>query len=204
MSTQTVLVVEDEPYLRQMVAELLRGEGYRVEEAADGAEALEVVERFHVAPNTLGLVVLDLMLPGVSGLEVLQRLPALGFRVPVLATSVSDQALAAAVAAGAERVLPKPFDPVALLEIVGRSCSARAAAVRGLAGVPFRRGVRRGGAFRPSRRVAARRPLRCRLTPRRLVERALVRLDRTARALEFELSRLETLFQDRRWLRGLD
>jgi|SRR5579884_142524 len=200
MSARTVLVVEDEPYLRRMLADLLRAEGYAVEEAADGAEALDVVERYHVAPKMLGLVVLDLMLPRVSGLEVLQRLPALGLQVPVVATSVSGRQLAAAMAAGAARVLPKPFDPGALLEIVGRSCLPPVA--ERPAGAP--RAARRARALVAGRRLAALHAPRCRMAARRLVRRALGRLEATARALELELTLLDALFRCRPQLPGLD
>ena len=61
----TVLVVDDEPIVREVVVRYLRREGYETLEAADGLRARELLE--HEQPN---LVVLDLMLPGVDGLEL--------------------------------------------------------------------------------------------------------------------------------------
>lgn len=62
---RTVLVEEDEPTVREMVAEVLAGDGLRVVTAADGRQALE---SFRAEPPDL--VLLDLMLPGLSGMEV--------------------------------------------------------------------------------------------------------------------------------------
>jgi len=61
----TVLVVDDEPIVREVVVGYLQREGYRTLEAADGPAAKELVER-----ETPALVVLDLMLPGMDGLEL--------------------------------------------------------------------------------------------------------------------------------------
>ena len=61
----TVLVVDDEPIVREVVVGYLEREGYRTLEAADGPAAKELVER-----ETPALVVLDLMLPGMDGLEL--------------------------------------------------------------------------------------------------------------------------------------
>ena len=67
-----ILVVDDDANLRHLVAAYLKKEGYRVTEAADGPAALQAAGAGH--PD---LVVLDLMLPGLSGLEVARRLSAL-------------------------------------------------------------------------------------------------------------------------------
>ena len=86
-----ILLVEDNPNDVKLALHAFKANklANNIQVVRDGAEALDVVERCHVAPNRLGLVVLDLMLPRVSGLEVLQRLLSLGCRVPVVATSVS-------------------------------------------------------------------------------------------------------------------
>jgi len=116
---KTVLICEDDPNLRTLVR-LALGDDYRYFEAPDGPSGLALAER--TDPD---LIVLDLMLPGRSGLDVLRELRGADefteTRVIVIsAWSDSDEA---AIAAGADRFLAKPFDPdelrdaaVALLE----------------------------------------------------------------------------------------
>jgi CheY-like chemotaxis protein len=191
MRTQTVLVVEDELDARQMVVDVLRAEGYAVEEAADGEEALAAVQRWDAGESRPDLMLLDLMLPRIDGLEVLSRLPGLGCKVPVVATSASGQHLRVAAAAGAHELLPKPFDLDALLTIVGRHCQPGASAParrRPTRRLPVLRSLRRPvqGGHAPGRPRAP----RCRLDPRRRVGFALVRLQATGRAIEVELALL--------------
>lgn len=116
---KTVLICEDDPNLRTLVR-LALGDDYRYFEAPDGPSGLALAER--TDPD---LIVLDLMLPGRSGLDVLRELRGADefteTRVIVIsAWSDSDEA---AIAAGANHFLAKPFDPdelrdaaVALLE----------------------------------------------------------------------------------------
>ena len=71
MTEHTILVVDDDPALAEMIGIVLAGEGYQLEFCADGAAA---VDRFHeVQPD---LVLLDLMLPGLSGIDVCRTIPA--------------------------------------------------------------------------------------------------------------------------------
>lgn len=77
-----VLVVEDEPGLRMGLADGLRSEGFEVEERADGASGLERAEQ-----GGVDALLLDLMLPGLDGFEVLRRLRAARRPVPVLVMS---------------------------------------------------------------------------------------------------------------------
>ena len=118
---QTILVVEDEAPLRALVADILREEGYEVEEARDGAQALDALAR--PRPDRPSAVVLDMMLPRLDGVSLLRRLQAEGPRVPVVAMSASREHLAAAVHAGARGTIPKPFDIDQLVEVVNRSCA---------------------------------------------------------------------------------
>ena len=73
MSSELVLVVDDEPSIVQLARLYLEREGFRVESAGDGPAALQAVERLHPA-----LLVLDVMLPGLDGFEVCKRLRAAG------------------------------------------------------------------------------------------------------------------------------
>src|SRR5689334_11738892 len=100
----------------------LRDEGFRVEEARDGAEAIKALDQYRPPPARLCLVLLDQMLPKADGVEVLQHLAAHGAYVPVVAMSASRTRLKAAAEAGADDTLEKPFDLGKLLEVVERCC----------------------------------------------------------------------------------
>ena len=78
MAEQTILIAEDDPDIRDGVRILLSGEGYRILEAENGPRALSLL-----TPE-VDLVILDIMMPKLSGLEVLQRLRAAGCRTPIL------------------------------------------------------------------------------------------------------------------------
>ena len=106
----TILVCDDEPSLRELVRAVL-GSRYSFVEADDGPRALALARELR--PD---LIVLDLMLPGMSGMEVLDVLrsdPQLA-SVPVIVVTAWSHAEANALVAGADRFVPKPFDPEAL------------------------------------------------------------------------------------------
>lgn len=115
--TATVLVCDDEEVMRALVCAILADERYETVEARDGDESLEIARS--VRPD---LVVLDMMMPGRSGLEVLGELradPELAETAVVMLTARTQAADRAAVAeAGADRYLPKPFSPAELLSLV--------------------------------------------------------------------------------------
>ena len=118
-----VLLVEDDDCLRALLAQFLGSEGYTVQEAEDGAEAIRLLDRARAAGERPGLILLDLMLPGESGLQVLERLMAQD-DVPVVVMSVHDPLLMAATDLGATAVLIKPFELDQVLPIVARYCEA--------------------------------------------------------------------------------
>src|SRR5438874_9868625 len=108
----TVLVVDDDPPIRRMLQRTFAAEGYRVETAADGGEALSAVER-----SVPDLLVLDVAMPGVDGLAVCRRLRRRGLALPILLLTARD-AVADRVAgldAGADDYLVKPFASEELL-----------------------------------------------------------------------------------------
>lgn len=119
----SILVVEDDPTIRLTISELLRDEGHTVIEASDGANAVAVLRARRPPPATLCLVLLDMMLPIIDGVQVLQVLATLGSYVPVVAMSADHVQLLQAVRAGAEATLGKPFDLDRLLDVVERNCS---------------------------------------------------------------------------------
>jgi two-component system OmpR family response regulator len=109
-----ILVVDDEQSIVDAVATALRYEGYDVEEAATGREALQAVVRYE--PD---LVVLDWMLPDIEGIEVGRRLRARGFKTAVLFLTAKDatESKVEALGAGGDDYVTKPFS---LAEIVAR------------------------------------------------------------------------------------
>lgn len=113
-ATKTILIAEDEEALRELVRVSL-GAAYDFLEASDGVEALE-----HIRLSRPDLIVLDLMLPRRSGVDVLAAVrgdTSMG-HTPVVVISAWTHAQEAAVDAGADRFVPKPFDPDELKAIV--------------------------------------------------------------------------------------
>lgn len=104
MAAQTILIAEDDPDIRDGVRILLAGEGYRILEAENGPRALEIF-----TPE-VDLVVLDIMMPGMSGLRVCEKLRKIS-TVPILFLTAksqeSDKLLG--LTAGGDDYLPKPF-----------------------------------------------------------------------------------------------
>jgi class 3 adenylate cyclase/ActR/RegA family two-component response regulator len=115
-----ILVVDDNEANRDLLSRRLMREGYRVTAAENGAAALALT-----AAEDFDLVLLDLMMPGMSGFEVLCRLKAdAGTRhVPVIMISALDEfdSTVRCIEAGAEDYLPKPFNPVLLRARIGAS-----------------------------------------------------------------------------------
>ncbi len=103
-----VLVVDDEPQVRRIIASYLEAEGFDVRMAADGTQALA-----ELAKRKADLVVLDLMLPGVDGLTVLRRLRESGDQVPVIVLSAKGQESERVVGLelGADDYISKPASP---------------------------------------------------------------------------------------------
>jgi DNA-binding response OmpR family regulator len=116
-----VLVVDDEPAIRSLIRTTLEREGHSVLEATDGPSGLEAARRFR--PD---LILLDIALPRLSGLEVCRRLKAspntAGAAVLLLSglPQVGDE-----LSAGADGCLPKPFTPDAIVLQVEQALSRR-------------------------------------------------------------------------------
>jgi DNA-binding NtrC family response regulator len=113
-----VLVVDDDPGVRYTLREILASEGLLVDEAADGAEALA---RFEAQPAPL--VVTDLRMPGMDGMELLRRLAARtpAPRVVVITAHGSERQAVEAMKAGAYDYFKKPFENEELLAVVRRA-----------------------------------------------------------------------------------
>lgn len=113
-----VLVVDDEPHIGQIIRVRLEQGPFTVVLAGDGLEALALL----AAHDDIRLVVLDIMLPGIGGLEVLRRLRSderwRDLPCIVLTAAGHDEQFRQAVALGAADVLTKPFSPRRLFERV--------------------------------------------------------------------------------------
>ena len=104
---QTVLVVEDETSIASFVALYLKNAGYRVQTAGTGQDALDVLS--HDRPD---LIVLDLMLPDIDGIEVCRRIRR-GSDIPILMLTARDEDVDKIIGleVGADDYLTKPFNP---------------------------------------------------------------------------------------------
>jgi CheY-like chemotaxis protein len=111
-----VLLVEDDPDLREIERLLLGEAGYRVETAAEGREALAVVEREQPA-----LILLDMRMPGMDGTTFAHELHARhGHSIPLVVVTAAEDARGQARRVEAEGYLGKPFDVDTMLAAVER------------------------------------------------------------------------------------
>ncbi|MFL1427548.1 MULTISPECIES: response regulator transcription factor [unclassified Nocardiopsis] len=145
-----VLVVEDEPYMAQAVADGLRLAAIAADVAGDGDTALELL-----AVNTYDIAVLDRDVPGPSGDEIARHIVASGSGTPILMLTAADRLddKASGFGLGADDYLTKPFDMrelVLRLRALDRRRAHSRPPVREIAGVrldPFRREVHRDGRY---------------------------------------------------------
>ena len=108
-TTATVLVVDDEPAIREIVATLLEDEGYLVRHAKDGLEALAAID-----DDSIDLVVSDVVMPRLDGASLVRKLRRRGHLIPVVLMS----AVYADVDLPGVRFVPKPFEIDRLLGTV--------------------------------------------------------------------------------------
>jgi two-component system, chemotaxis family, chemotaxis protein CheY len=116
-----VLVVDDDPFIREVIVELLQDEGYTVAQTANGEEALSYLQQQQVYPC---VILLDLMMPKMNGWEfrAAQRQdPALA-AIPVITISAHADLLTAASQLDVAGHFPKPIDMDRLLAAIQRYC----------------------------------------------------------------------------------
>jgi two-component system, OmpR family, phosphate regulon response regulator PhoB len=122
VSNARILIVEDHPTMREAMRLVLEGEGFTIEEAADGQRALEMVRA-----DPPDLVFLDMNIPGSSGAEVLAQVRAdpatAGVRV-IIVTADGEEGRDRAISMGADEYFTKPFSPITLLRTVEQVLSA--------------------------------------------------------------------------------
>jgi len=109
-----ILVVDDEPHIRRVLSAILGGQGYDVRTARDGMEGLD-----ELSVESVDLVILDLMMPGADGLEILSKIRSDPLRsetpVIILTAKGQDADRDAAMAGGANDFMTKPFSPKKLI-----------------------------------------------------------------------------------------
>ncbi|HUL59378.1 MAG TPA: response regulator transcription factor [Anaeromyxobacteraceae bacterium] len=118
LARQRILVVDDDPELRAALVEALEAEGFTVDEAEDGIQALE-----RIADAGPDVLLVDYGLPRLAGDELVRRLRALGVNAPVVLVTAADRAREVAEAMGVERWVGKPVSLRELLAQVRRAAS---------------------------------------------------------------------------------
>lgn len=110
-----ILLAEDEEVLRMLVVDTLEDEDYEVDEAADGMEAVQLLES-----NTYDLIILDYMMPGYTGLEIIEKIQSSEIKKQgkILMLSAKSQQFEQEriLEAGADYFMAKPFSPLKLIE----------------------------------------------------------------------------------------
>jgi CheY-like chemotaxis protein len=111
-----ILIVEDHPTMREAMRLVLEGEGFQIDEAPDGDQALEAVRS-----DPPDVVLLDMSIPGTSGPDVLAAVkadPSTAEVRVIVVTATGEEGRSAAMASGADHYFTKPFSPIALLQAV--------------------------------------------------------------------------------------
>jgi CheY-like chemotaxis protein len=113
---ETILVVDDAEPIRKMVCSMLRGSGYSVKEAADGAQALGMIEQQR---ESIHLVLTDVIMPEMTGAELARHLSRVCPQLPIIFMSgYSEDPVVRSVESLGSAFLPKPFTASALVEKV--------------------------------------------------------------------------------------
>lgn len=119
--SRTILVVDDAAFMRMMIRDILAKEGYRIEEAVNGRDAIEKYDQ--VLPD---LVTLDITMPEMNGIDALKAIrekdPAA--RVLMVSAMGQQQMIVEALESGAMDFLVKPFQPTKVLETVKKCLAA--------------------------------------------------------------------------------
>ena len=129
-ATKTILLVDDDPSVREMIGRVLAEEGYLVLRAADGFEAIKVA-----SGNSIDLVLLDLNMPGKGGWDTFERITSENPNVAVVIITAKPDQLFTSVAAGVGALLEKPLDFNLLLrtvsDLINESAEQRLARMTG-------------------------------------------------------------------------
>ena len=110
-----VLIVEDEPHIRFLIAKVLMDAEHHVQEAGDGLEGLHAL---YASPQSLDLIILDIQMPKMDGFQFLDLLRRQPFYVPVIVLTAHRNLAARVEERGADGYLSKPFNRKQLLAMV--------------------------------------------------------------------------------------
>jgi DNA-binding response OmpR family regulator len=112
-----ILLAEDEEVLRMLVADTLEEEGYHLDEACDGEEAYKLIQQ-----HEYDLIILDYMMPGYTGIELIQMIKAhpkqAKAKIIMLSAKSQSSDQQNVLRAGADEFISKPFSPLNLLDKV--------------------------------------------------------------------------------------
>jgi two-component system, chemotaxis family, chemotaxis protein CheY len=119
--SMTILVVDDAAFMRMMIRDILSKEGYHIEEAVNGRDAVEKYDQ--CSPD---LVTLDITMPEMNGIDALKEIRAKdpGARVLMVSAMGQQQMIVEALESGAMDFLVKPFQPTKVLETVKKCLAA--------------------------------------------------------------------------------
>jgi DNA-binding response OmpR family regulator len=136
MSSELILLVDDEPSIIQLSRMYFERDGFRVQEIGDGEAALEAVAKHRPA-----LIVLDVMLPKLDGFEVCRKLRASGDQTPIIMLTARDEDIdkILGLELGADDYLTKPFNPRELIARV-KAILRRSDSAKRVDGKPIHRG----------------------------------------------------------------
>jgi two-component system, chemotaxis family, chemotaxis protein CheY len=114
--SQHILIIDDDPAIRETLAEVLEEEGYTVEVANNGAEGLAAIERIRPA-----MLLLDMRMPVMDGWSLARVLHERAIKLPVVVMTAAQETHQWSQEIAAAAVLAKPFNLNELLEVVGRT-----------------------------------------------------------------------------------
>ena len=114
---KNILVIDDNPINREILRNILELKGFSIVEAKNGKEAIEIL-----GSEKFSLIIIDLIMPGMSGFETTEKIRAMGIKTPILAHSSlsSREDKRRCLQVGCDDFLPKPLDFKKLIEVVNR------------------------------------------------------------------------------------
>lgn len=117
MSAKKILIVDDEEILRMLITDTLEFEGYEIDEAGDGQEGYDKIVK-----ESYDLVILDYMMPLMTGMEVLEKIQPHKLNVPIIMLTAKAQQEDREMAQnlGANYYMSKPFSPADLVKLVNQ------------------------------------------------------------------------------------